>query len=87
MRNFEFRRPPFEQLQPWFQGMVMHYAVGAALPMDLVNEIQNYCNRSPSSPIPEAISPVAMGHSSTCPTLHSISKTEEEGFDSVASHL
>lgn len=67
--------------------MVMHYAVGAALPSDLVNEIQNYCSRNSSSPVPEDNSPVSMGHSSTCPSLHSISNKEEESLDSVDYHL
>lgn len=60
------KRPPFDQLQPWLQGMVMHYAVGATLPLDLVNEVQDYRNQSPPSP--------TTSHSSR---LHSISKGEE----------
>ncbi|KAG8184856.1 hypothetical protein JTE90_016201 [Oedothorax gibbosus] len=37
------KRPPFEQLQPWLQGMVIHYAVGASLPEDMHNVPQPPC--------------------------------------------
>ncbi|XP_054717918.1 LIM domain kinase 1-like [Uloborus diversus] len=71
------KRPPFEQLQPWFQGMVIHYAVGAALPAEMVNEIHNYRNRSPPSTSSDS-TPEALVHSTTCPTLHTISKHEDD---------
>ncbi|KFM64221.1 LIM domain kinase 1, partial [Stegodyphus mimosarum] len=75
------KRPPFEQLQPWLQGMVIHYAVGAPLPADMVNEVRNYCNRSPSSTSSES-TPEALVHSSTCPSLHAVSKHDDDSFDS-----
>ncbi|XP_042898426.1 LIM domain kinase 1 isoform X2 [Parasteatoda tepidariorum] len=75
------KRPPFEQLQPWFQGMVIHFAVGASLPEEMVNEVLNYRQRSPTSSSSES-TPEALVHSTTCPSLHALSKHDDSSFDS-----
>ncbi|XP_067015771.1 LIM domain kinase 1 [Anabrus simplex] len=56
------KRPPFEVMEVWLEGLAMHLSVGAALPQDLEFDIYHYTGRSPSSSestTPEALTPSA----------------------------
>ncbi|KAK2579731.1 hypothetical protein KPH14_011074 [Odynerus spinipes] len=43
------KRPPFELMEVWLEGLAMHLSVGASLPPDLEFDIRNYKGPSPSS--------------------------------------
>ncbi|XP_043486635.1 LIM domain kinase 1 isoform X1 [Polistes fuscatus] len=43
------KRPPFELMKIWLEGLAMHLSVGAALPHDLDFDIRHYTGPSPSS--------------------------------------
>lgn len=43
------KRPPFEVMEVWLEGLAMHLSVGAELPADLDFDIRNYKGPSPSS--------------------------------------
>ncbi|XP_063218880.1 LIM domain kinase 1 isoform X2 [Bacillus rossius redtenbacheri] len=54
------KRPPFEVLEVWLEGVAMHLSVGMPLPQNLEFDIYNYKGRSPSSSestTPEALTP------------------------------
>ena len=43
------KRPPFEIMEVWLEGLAMHLSVGATLPSDLEFDIRHYTGPSPSS--------------------------------------
>lgn len=43
------KRPPFEQIEVWLEGLAMHLSLGAPLPFDLDFDIRNYKGPSPCS--------------------------------------
>jgi len=54
------KRPPFEVMEVWLEGLAMHLSVGAELPADLDFDIRNYKGPSPSSSestTPETLAP------------------------------
>ncbi|KYN34683.1 LIM domain kinase 1 [Trachymyrmex septentrionalis] len=54
------KRPPFEVMEVWLEGLAMHLSVGAELPVDLDFDIRNYKGPSPSSSestTPETLAP------------------------------
>ena len=54
------KRPPFEVMEVWFEGLAMHLSVDAPLPPELDSEIKNYAGPSPSSSestTPDVLSP------------------------------
>ncbi|XP_015520631.2 probable serine/threonine-protein kinase DDB_G0271402 isoform X1 [Neodiprion lecontei] len=54
------KRPPFEVMEVWFEGLAMHLSVGAPLPSDLDFDIRHYTGPSPSSSestTPETLAP------------------------------
>ncbi|XP_032691563.1 LIM domain kinase 1 isoform X2 [Odontomachus brunneus] len=54
------KRPPFEVMEVWLEGLAMHLSVGAELPADLDYDIRNYKGPSPSSSestTPETLAP------------------------------
>lgn len=54
------KRPPFEVMEVWLEGLAMHLSVGAPLPTDLEFDIRNYTGQSPSgseSGTPETLMP------------------------------
>ncbi|TGZ47291.1 Uncharacterized protein DBV15_04190 [Temnothorax longispinosus] len=54
------KRPPFEVMEVWLEGLAMHLSVGAELPADLDFDIKNYKGPSPSSSestTPETLAP------------------------------
>ncbi|KAF4516953.1 hypothetical protein B566_EDAN005554 [Ephemera danica] len=54
------KRPPFEVVEVWLEGLAMHLAVGMSLPYDLEYDILHYSGRSTSSSesnTPEILSP------------------------------
>nr|XP_033329452.1 LIM domain kinase 1 isoform X2 [Megalopta genalis] len=54
------KRPPFELMQVWLEGLAMHLAVGAELPVDLEFDIRNYTGTSTStseSTTPDTLAP------------------------------
>ncbi|XP_076294361.1 LIM domain kinase 1 isoform X1 [Lasioglossum baleicum] len=54
------KRPPFESMQIWLEGLAMHLAVGAELPADLEFDIRNYTGSSTStseSTTPDTLAP------------------------------
>lgn len=53
------KRPPFEVMQVWLEGLQMHLSVSAALPSDLDFDIRNYTGPSPSSS--ESTTPETLG--------------------------
>ncbi|XP_034236642.1 LIM domain kinase 1 [Thrips palmi] len=67
------RRPPFEVMEVWLEGLAMHISVGASLPNDLKMDIFNYSGRSPNSSestTPEARTPESVRPGP--PSLHAI---------------
>ncbi|XP_050457905.1 LIM domain kinase 1 isoform X1 [Cataglyphis hispanica] len=58
------KRPPFEVMEVWLEGLAMHLSVGAELPADLDFDIRNYKGPSPSSSestTPETLKPIKEG--------------------------
>lgn len=53
------KRPPFEVMEVWLEGLAMHFSVGAPLPPDLDSDIRNYTGPSPSSS--ESTTPETLG--------------------------
>lgn len=53
------KRPPFEVMEVWLEGLAMHLSVGAALPPDLDSDIRHYTGPSPSSS--ESTTPETLG--------------------------
>ncbi|XP_051174034.1 LIM domain kinase 1 isoform X2 [Leptopilina boulardi] len=54
------KRPPFEIMEVWLEGLAMHLSVGASLPSDLEFDIRHYMGPSPSSSestTPETLAP------------------------------
>ncbi|XP_017754296.1 PREDICTED: LIM domain kinase 1 isoform X2 [Eufriesea mexicana] len=54
------KRPPFEVMHLWLEGLAMHLSVGAELPLDLESDIRNYTGPSTStseSTTPETLAP------------------------------
>lgn len=54
------KRPPFEIMEVWLEGLAMHLSVGATLPSDLEFDIRHYTGPSPSSSestTPETLAP------------------------------
>ncbi|XP_011503092.1 PREDICTED: dual specificity testis-specific protein kinase 2-like [Ceratosolen solmsi marchali] len=54
------KRPPFEIMEVWLDGLAMHLSVDAALPPELEVDIKNYAGPSPSSSestTPDVLSP------------------------------
>ncbi|XP_011259330.1 LIM domain kinase 1 isoform X1 [Camponotus floridanus] len=54
------KRPPFEVMEVWLEGLAMHLSVGAELPANLDFDIRNYKGPSPSSSestTPETLAP------------------------------
>ncbi|OXU31192.1 hypothetical protein TSAR_001653 [Trichomalopsis sarcophagae] len=54
------KRPPFEVMEVWLEGLAMHLSVDAPLPSDLEADIKNYAGPSPSSSestTPDVLSP------------------------------
>lgn len=54
------KRPPFEIMEVWLEGLAMHLSVGAELPADLDFDIRHYKGPSPSSSestTPETLAP------------------------------
>ncbi|XP_014486307.1 PREDICTED: LIM domain kinase 1 isoform X2 [Dinoponera quadriceps] len=52
------KRPPFEVMEVWLEGLAMHLSVGAELPADLDYDIRNYKGPSSSeSTTPETLAP------------------------------
>nr|XP_012141116.1 PREDICTED: LIM domain kinase 1 isoform X2 [Megachile rotundata] len=54
------KRPPFEVMQVWLDGLVMHLSMGIELPSDLEIDIKNYTGPSTStseSTTPETLAP------------------------------
>ncbi|XP_066594562.1 LIM domain kinase 1 isoform X2 [Prorops nasuta] len=43
------KRPPFEVMEVWLEGLAMHLSVGAPLPIDLEADIRHYTGPSPCS--------------------------------------
>ncbi|XP_015435959.1 PREDICTED: LIM domain kinase 1 [Dufourea novaeangliae] len=43
------KRPPFELMQVWLEGLAMHLSVGAELPSDLEFDVRNYTGSSTSA--------------------------------------
>ena len=55
------KRPPFEVMQIWLEGLAIHLSVGAELPSDLEFDIRNYTGPSTStseSTTPETLAPL-----------------------------
>ncbi|XP_046980150.1 LIM domain kinase 1 [Schistocerca americana] len=67
------KRPPFEVMEVWLEGLAMHLSVDKPLPKDLEFDIFNYTGRSPSSS--ESTTPEALTPSANQPPLQPI----EEG--------
>ncbi|XP_043286294.1 LIM domain kinase 1 isoform X2 [Venturia canescens] len=53
------KRPPFEVMEVWLEGLAMHLSVGAPLPPDLDSDIRHYTGPSPSSS--ESTTPETLG--------------------------
>ena len=53
------KRPPFEVMEVWLEGLAMHLSVGAPLSPDLDADIRNYTGPSPSSS--ESTTPETLG--------------------------
>ncbi|XP_012288985.1 LIM domain kinase 1 isoform X2 [Orussus abietinus] len=54
------KRPPFEVIEVWLEGLAMHLSVGAPLPPDLEHDIKHYTGPSPNSSestTPETLAP------------------------------
>ncbi|XP_078039852.1 LIM domain kinase 1 isoform X2 [Augochlora pura] len=54
------KRPPFELMQVWLEGLAMHLAMGTELPVDLEFDIRNYTGSSTStseSTTPDTLAP------------------------------
>ncbi|XP_015593503.1 LIM domain kinase 1 isoform X2 [Cephus cinctus] len=54
------KRPPFEVMEVWLEGLAMHLSVGVPLPSDLEFDIRHYTGPSPSSSestTPETLAP------------------------------
>lgn len=67
--------------------MVIHYAVGAALPEDMVNEVLTYRQRTPpTSSSSSESSPEALVHSTTCPSLHAANE-DAAAYETVTYQL
>ncbi|XP_071449114.1 LIM domain kinase 1 [Hetaerina americana] len=69
------KRPPFEVMEVWLEGLAMHLSVGAAMPYDLEYDIYHYTGRSTSSSestTPEALTPEAHRSIPTTPPLRPI---------------
>ncbi|XP_069685846.1 LIM domain kinase 1 isoform X3 [Periplaneta americana] len=64
------KRPPFEVMEVWLEGLAMHLSVGMPLPQDLEFDIYNYTGRSPSSS--ESTTPEALTPSANPPSLQPI---------------
>ncbi|XP_054279622.1 LIM domain kinase 1 [Macrosteles quadrilineatus] len=67
------KRPPFEVMEVWLEGLAMHLSVGKSLPQDLEFDIYHYTGRSGSSSestTPEIATPEVLRTSS--PVLVSI---------------
>ncbi|XP_076058385.1 LIM domain kinase 1 isoform X2 [Oratosquilla oratoria] len=76
------RRPPFEVLEVWLEGLAMHYTVGAPLPCDLLTDIYSFNGKSPSSS--EASTPEPLSPDSCRPPLL---RTISEGVSGASSSL
>ncbi|CAB3365342.1 Hypothetical predicted protein [Cloeon dipterum] len=61
------KRPPFEVVEVWLEGLAMHLAVGMSLPYDLEYDILHYSGRSTSSS--ESNTPEILSPSSNPPSL------------------
>ena len=54
------KRPPFEIMEVWLEGLAMHLSVGVSLPSDLEFDIRHYTGPSPNnseSTTPETLAP------------------------------
>ncbi|KAE8746611.1 hypothetical protein FOCC_FOCC006595 [Frankliniella occidentalis] len=76
------KRPPFEVMEVWLEGLKMHISVGAPLPNDLKMDIYNYSGRSPNSSestTPEARTPESVRPNP--PPLHAIKEGQSTSLD------
>lgn len=82
------RRPPFEVMEVWLEGLAMHVSVGASLPHDLKMDIYNYSGRSPNSSestTPEARTPESVRPNP--PPLHAIKEGQLTSLEGPCSFI
>ncbi|XP_075218396.1 LIM domain kinase 1 [Lycorma delicatula] len=75
------KRPPFEVMEVWLEGLAMHLSVGRPLPQDLEFDIYHYTGvkstSSSESTTPEVVTPLEMLHPP--PTTPTCSTTAASG--------